>query len=78
MGVGYLLKFKLQNSDAIDDAYWLDLLSQENRFEKRAPNPRDLFMANYGKRAPNPRDLFMANYGKRAPNPRDLFAAAYG
>ena len=31
-------------SDAMDDAYWLDVLSEE----KRAPNPRDLFAAAYG------------------------------
>ena len=30
--------------DAMDDAYWLDVLSEE----KRAPNPRDLFAAAYG------------------------------
>ena len=28
----------------MDDAYWLDVLSEE----KRAPNPRDLFAAAYG------------------------------
>jgi len=64
--------------DGMNDAYWLDLLSQEDDVEKRAPSPRDLFKANYGKRAPSPRDLFKANYGKRAPNPRDLFKANYG
>ena len=34
----------LVSIDAMDDAYWLDVLSED----KRAPNPRDLFAAAYG------------------------------